>query len=158
MNQLIERMHWLVLYTNPRAEMKVAQRLEKIGVEAYCLARMEMRQRSDRKKKICVPLLPSMVLVNIDEREKNKVFDLQGVVRYLYWLGQLAKVSLDEVLTLKEVTEAKNLVAHEVIKKGVGAEVELLGTQRGVITKTSASHYWVELKGLNYLIKLTAAE
>jgi len=151
-------MNWWVLYTNPRAEMKVTQRLEKIGVEAYCPARIEMRQRSDRKKKIWVPLLPSMVLVNIEEREKNKVFDVQGVVRYLYWLGQPAKVSVDEVLTLKEVTEAKNLVAHEVIKKGVGAEVELLGTQRGVITKTSANHYWVELKGLNYLIKLTAAE
>ena len=151
-------MPWLVLYTNPRAEMKVAQRLKKIGVEAYCPARMEMRQRSDRKKKIWVPLLSSMVLVNIEEREKNKVFDVHGVLRYLFWLGQPAKVSVDEVLTLKEVTEGKNLVAHEVIKKGVAAEVELLGTQRGVITKTSASHYWVELKGLNYLIKLTAAE
>ena len=149
-------MPWLVLYTNPRAEMKVAQRLKKIGVEAYCPARMEMRQRSDRKKKIWVPLLSSMVLVNIEEREKNKVFDVHGVVRYLFWLGQPAKVSVDEVLILKEVTEGKNLVAHEVIKKGVGAEVELLGTQQGVITKTSGSHYWVELKGLNYLIKLTA--
>ena len=149
-------MPWLVLYTNPRAEMKVAQRLKKIGVEAYCPARMEMRQRSDRKKKIWVPLLSSMVLVNIEEREKNKVFDVHGVVRYLFWLGQPAKVSVEEVLTLKEVTEGKNLVAHEVIKKGVGAEVELLGTQQGVITKTSGSHYWVELKGLNYLIKLTA--
>ena len=157
MNQLIERMHWLVLHTNPRAEMKVAQRLEKVGVEAYCPARMEMRQRSDRKKKIWVPLLPSMVLVNIDEREKNKVFDVQGVVRYLYWLGELAKVSACEVLTLKEVAEGKNVVAHEVVKKCIGAEVELLGTQQGVITKTSGSHYWVELKGLNYLIKLTSA-
>jgi len=156
MNQRIEPMPWLVLYTNPRAEMKVAQRLEKIGVEAYCPARMEMRQRSDRKKKIWVPLLSSMVLVNIEEREKNKVFDVHGVMRYLFWLGQPAKVSVDEVLILKEVTEGKNLVAHEVIKKGVGAEVELLGTQQGVITKTSGSHYWVELKGLNYLIKLTA--
>ena len=74
-----------------------------------------------------------------------------------YCLGQPAKVSADEVLTLKEVTLGKNLVAHEVIKKGVGAEMELLGTQRGVITKTTGSHYWVELNGLNYRIKLTAA-
>ena len=140
-------MHWLVLHTNPRAEMKVVKRLEKIGVEAYSPARMEMRKRSDRKIKIWVPLLPSMVLVNIDEREKNKVFDVQGVVRYLYWLGELAKVSACEVLTLKEVTEGKNVVAQK---------VELLGTQQWVITKTSGSHYWVELKGLNYLIKLTA--
>lgn len=150
-------MDWLVLYTNPRAEMKVVQRLERIGVEAYSPARMEMRQRTDRKKKIYVPLLPSMVLVNVKEREKNKVFEVQGVVRYLYWLGERAKVSADEVLTLKEVTEGKNFGAHEVIKKGVGAEVELLGIQRGVITRASRSYYWVELKGLNYFIKLTAA-
>ena len=75
MNQRIEQTYWRVLYTNTRTEMKVAQRLEKIGVEAYCPARMEMHPRSDRKKKIWVPLLPSMVLVNIDKREKNKVFE-----------------------------------------------------------------------------------
>lgn len=156
MNQRIERVYWRVLYTNPRAEIKVAQRLEKIGVEAYCPVRMEMRQRSDRKKKIWVPLLPSMVLVNIEEKEKNKVFEAQGVVRYLYWLGRAAKVSTDEVLILKEM-EGKNLVAHEVIKKGIGAKVNLLGTKKGVITKTSGNHIWVELKELNYLIKLRSA-
>jgi len=98
-----------------------------------------------------------MVLVNIEEQEKNKVFEVQGVVRFLYWLGEPAKVSADEVLILKEVTGDKNLVVHEVVKRSIGAEVDLLGTQRGVITKTSGSHYWVELKGLNYIIKLTAA-
>ena len=67
MNQRIEQTYWRVLYTNTANEMKVAQRLEKIGVEAYCPARMEMRQRSDWKKKIWAPLLLSMVLVNIDE-------------------------------------------------------------------------------------------
>lgn len=86
-------MFWRVLYTNPRAEMKVAQRLTKIGIEAYCQARIEIRQRSDRKIKIWLSLLPSMVLVNIDEIQKYKGFEIQGVVRYLYWLGQLAKVS-----------------------------------------------------------------
>jgi len=82
-----------------------------------------------------------MVLVNIGEREKNKVFDMQGVVRYLYWNKEPVKVSADEVLTLKGLTEDKNIVAFEVIKKGVGAEVELLGAQRGVITKISGNHY-----------------
>jgi len=157
MNQGNELMDWLVLYTSSRAEMKVAQRLGKIGVEAYCPARIEMRQRSDRKKKIWIPLLPSMILVRIDERKKNKVFDVQGVLRYLYWLGKPAKVSKDEVLALKEVINGKNVVTHEVIRKSVGAKVRLLGTQQGVIIKTSGNHYWVELKGLNYLIKLTAA-
>ena len=87
---------------------------------------------------------------------KNKEFEGQGGVCALYWLGEPAKVSANEGLTLKELTEDKNIVASEVIKEGVGAEVELLGTQTGVITKISGNHYWVELKGLNYLIKLTA--
>ena len=71
-------MFWRVLYTNPRAEMKVAQRLTKIGIEAYCQARIEIRQRSDRKIKIWLSLLPSMVLVNIDEIQKYKGFEIQG--------------------------------------------------------------------------------
>ena len=151
-------MHWLVLYTNPRAEMKVAQRLEKVGVEGLLSGKNgdASTQRSKEKNLGCrCCLLWSWSILRSEK--KIKYLTCNGVVRYLYWLGQPAKVSADEVLILKEVTEGKNLVAHEVIKKDVGAEVELLGTQRGVITKTSGSHYWVELKGLNYLIKLTAA-
>ena len=150
-------MFWLVLYTTPHAEKKVVQRLEKLGVEAYCPARMEIRQRSDRKKKIWVPLLPSMVLVSIEDKERNKVFDVQGTVRYLYWLGQPAKVSAEEVLTLKQVTEGRNLDGHEAIKKELGAEVDLLKSQKGVIIKASGRHSWVELKGVNYTIKLTSS-
>lgn len=150
-------MFWFVLYTNPHAEMKVVQRLEKLGVEAYCPARMEIRERSDRRKKIWVPLLPSMVLVNVEEKEKNKVFDVQGSVRYLFWLGKLAKVSPEEILNLKLVTEGRNFIDHEVIKNEVGVEVDLLNFKRGMITKSSSRYCWVELKGLNYTVKLISA-
>ena len=75
---------WFVIYTKPRTEIKVSQRLSVLGIENYTPTRMEVRQWSDRKKKILVPLLPSMVLVNIHEKEVNKVFEVIGVVRYLF--------------------------------------------------------------------------
>ncbi len=66
---------------------------------------MEVRQWSDRKKKITVPLLPSMVLVSLHEKNVNKVFEVPGVVRYLFEKGKRAEVSNEEVLSMKYYLE-----------------------------------------------------
>ena len=42
---------WFVVYTKPRTEIKVSQRLSVLGIENYTPTRMEVRQWSDRKKK-----------------------------------------------------------------------------------------------------------
>ena len=75
---------WFVLCTKPRNELKVLNRLSSLGIDAYTPSRIELRQWSDRKKKVLVPLLPSMVLVRLDEKEVQKVFDIPGVVLYLF--------------------------------------------------------------------------
>jgi transcription antitermination factor NusG len=59
-------MPWFVLYTQPRNEKKVAERLEKLGIKAYCPMTIQVRQWSDRKKKVEVPLLNSYVFVPIE--------------------------------------------------------------------------------------------
>ena len=151
-------MNWFVLYTNSRAELKVAQRLEQLGVEAYCPVRMEVRERSDRKKRIAVPLLPSMVLVKIEEKNRNRVFEVQGVVRYLYWLSKPACVTEEEVSTLKQITLGRDFIKHTVEKPALGTEINLpIFSQNGVIVKFSEKYQWITLKGLNCTIKLTTA-
>ena len=57
--------NWFVVYTKPRNELKVLQRLSVLGLQVYVPTKIEVRQWSDRKKKILVPLLPSMVLVSL---------------------------------------------------------------------------------------------
>ena len=96
---------WFVIYTKPRTEIKVSQRLSVLGIENYTPTRMEIRQWSDRKKKIAVALLPSMVLVNLNEKEVNKVFEVAGVVRYLFENQKRAEVSNEEVLAMKYYLE-----------------------------------------------------
>jgi len=96
---------WFVIYTKPRQELKVLERLTHLGLEAYTPTKIEVRNWSDRKKKVTVCLLPSMVLVCLEEKEVNKVFEVPGVRRYLFVHGVRAKVTNDEVLAMKHYIE-----------------------------------------------------
>ena len=97
--------NWFVLFTKPRNELKVTERLRSIGIEGYAPCKIEVRQWSDRKKKVLVPLLPSMVLVSLQEKQVDQVFEVPGVVRYLFEHGKRAKVSNLEVLAMQRYLE-----------------------------------------------------
>ena len=113
---------WFVLCTKPRNELKVTERLTRIGVEVYTPTKIEVRQWSDRKKKILVPLLPSMVLVQLLEKEVEAVFDVPGAVRFLFEHGKRASVSNEEVLAMKRYLEtvvqkeSKTLAVGDLVK------------------------------------------
>lgn len=94
-------MLWYVLYTRPKAEKRVADNLQKIALEVYCPMTTEIRQWSDRKKKVSTPLFTSYVFVKLKEKDRHKVFDIPGVVKYLYWLGKPAIVKDYEIDTIK---------------------------------------------------------
>ena len=73
---------WFVLFTKPRHELKVLERLISLGIDAYTPTKIVTRQWSDRKKKMTIALLPSMVLVNLENKDPNVVFDVP-------WSGQV---------------------------------------------------------------------
>ena len=113
---------WFVLCTKPRNELKVTERLTSIGVEVYTPTKIEVRQWSDRKKNVLVPLLPSMVLVQLLEKEVEAVFDVPGAVRFLFEHGKRASVSNEEVLAMKSYLEtvvqkeSKTLAVGDLVK------------------------------------------
>jgi len=98
-------MPWYVLYTKPRQEKKVADSLNAIGVEAYCPLVTVVKQWSDRKKKVQVPLINSYVFVNIEEHQREAVFKVSGIVRYLFWLGKPAVVRAIEIEAMQKSLE-----------------------------------------------------
>jgi transcriptional antiterminator RfaH len=95
-------MAWYVIYTKPRNEKKVTERLQQIGIVVYCPLVTQIKQWSDRKKKIQVPLFNSYLFVNMDEKDREKVFQVSGVVRYLFWLGKPAIVRDEEIDVLRD--------------------------------------------------------
>ena len=152
-------MSWNVIYTKSRSEKKVEERLKNIGIEAYCPVRTEVKFWSDRKKSILVPVLPSMVLVKIEKNNKNKVFDVPGVVRYMFWLKKHAVVRDVEVDSLKRLLKSNNIIEQNVASYNVGDEIKITSfqDQRGIIKKISKNQIWVVLKQLGCVIKLKTA-
>tara|TARA_B100001063_G_scaffold213773_1_gene213569 strand:- start:29 stop:487 length:459 start_codon:yes stop_codon:yes gene_type:complete len=152
-------MSWNVIYTKSRSEKKVEERLKNIGIEAYCPVRTEVKFWSDRKKSILVPVLPSMVLVKIEKNKRNQVFDIPGVVRYMFWLKKHAVVRDSEVDSLKLLLKSNNIIEQNVASYNVGDEIKIssLEDQLGIIKKISKNQIWVVLKQLGYVIKLKIA-
>ncbi|MDC1371404.1 UpxY family transcription antiterminator [Flavobacteriaceae bacterium] len=150
---------WHVIYTKPRSEKKVEERLNNLGIEAYCPVKQKVKQWSDRKKKILIPVLPSMVLVNINEKERNKVFDIPGIVRYMFWLKKHAIVKNNEVDSLKKILTQNNIVSQDTLALKVGERIDVPGFeyQSAIIKKISTNQIWVILKNLGYIIKLKIA-
>ena len=112
-------MPWYVLVTKPRSELKVRDRLAVLGVSVCCPVRVEKRQWSDRVKKVDVPLLPSMVLVCLAAKDRDMVFGVPGVVRYLFFLGKPAVVPKAEIDVLSEVEKkGAHIIEVKAIKAG----------------------------------------
>ncbi len=88
---------WNVLYTTPRAEKKVYNRLVEIGIETYLPLYKTIRQWSDRKKKVEVPLFNSYIFVRSSEKQRFEILSVYGVVRYLYYLGKPAIIRQKEI-------------------------------------------------------------
>ena len=154
-------MPWYVIYTKPRNEKKVTERLQKAGITAYCPLVTQVRQWSDRKKKVQVPLINSYVFVNIDEKRRESVFQVSGVVRYLYWLGKPAIVREDEITALQEGLK-NTMSAVEITGLKVGDSINIPSGpfygKEGTVKQLKKNSLQLILKELGVLITLTKAE
>ncbi len=129
-------------------------------METYCPVKTDVKQWSDRKKKVEVPLLPSMILVNCKDTERNLVFNVPLVKQYLFWLGKPAIATQKEVDALKSFeNEDYKRCDLETIKTGETIDLSPMGLQqkKGVVKYVSGEQCWVVLDSLGYIVKLQLA-
>jgi len=93
---------WHVLYTKPRNEKKVAERLSGAGYTVYCPLQKVRRQWSDRVKVVEEPLFKGYVFIQIEDQKRDEVFSFPGTVRYLFWLRRPAIVREEEIHTIQK--------------------------------------------------------
>ena len=93
---------WFVVYTRPQQELKVASQLSAMGITNYCPTITLVKQYSDRKKKVTKPLLSSYVMVELVEKDRNKVFACNSIVRYLFFLGKPAVVPALDITLMQD--------------------------------------------------------
>jgi transcriptional antiterminator RfaH len=148
-------MPWYVLYTNPKAEKKAAQQLAAMGFEVYCPVVQQVRQWSDRKKLIEVPLFTSYVFINIEDSKRHEVFTVKGIVRYLFWLGQPAVVKQQEIEEIKKWLSTKN-VQFEVEPLHEGDTVEIKEGQfkgrSGIVQQVNKNYIRIIIESIGFVL------
>ena len=151
-------MNWYVVYTKPKWEKKVAEQLKNKGIECYCPLVTQVRQWSDRKKKVEVPLFNSYVFVQLPDSERNAVFQSVGVVRYLFWLGKPAVVRDEEISIIKkwmDPSESNDVSIHSFqIGDAIQLESGPFSSQKAIVQEVTNTHYVLMLESLGCVLKM----
>ncbi|MDP1801673.1 MAG: UpxY family transcription antiterminator [Bacteroidota bacterium] len=110
--------NWRAIYVSSRTEKKIGETLNAKGIEAYVPLVKTMRQWSDRKKMVELPLLHGYVFVKTDLHENDKVMQTKGVVNFVRSEGKIAVIREIEIDRLKQlVALGYHLEAHGINKK-----------------------------------------
>jgi transcription antitermination factor NusG len=149
---------WYVIYCKPNTEKRTAQKLKEQSFEVYCPTQTKVRQWSDRKKKIEQPVLPSMILIKIKDKDRALVFQISTVRRYLFIEKQPAVVREKEVEAMQKYLSGDyDRVEVDKIKVGSRLDLDDLGfkNQQGIVKKLSKNQCWIYLESLGYIIKVS---
>jgi transcription antitermination factor NusG len=154
---MVQMRNWHVIYCKANTEKSTACKLTEKGFKVYCPTQVQVRQWSDRKKKVEVPVLPSMILIKINDKQRNAVFEVPQVHRYLFFNRKLAVVREEEVATLQHYLSGEHKkVSVTSLQEGDEMDMDDLGFKgkRGVIKKLSKNQCWIHLESLGFIIKV----
>jgi len=108
--------NWYILYTFPNLEKKICRELSRKRVEAYLPLQKVIRQRSDRRKELSIPMFPSYIFIRSNDRERFKLLDIGGVMKYISFDGKPAKVSVEEIDHIRRCEESSCEVERQLVQ------------------------------------------
>jgi transcription antitermination factor NusG len=97
---------WLVFYTKSRSEKAAYKSLTKFGFEAYLPMQKVLRQWSDRKKKVEVPLFNSYLFVFDLESSITDILKTPGISWNIRHNGKPAFLRESELATIKRFIDS----------------------------------------------------
>lgn len=109
-----ENKSWYAVYTRPRWEKKVADRLTRLKFENYCPINRVVKQWSDRRKVVEEPLFTTYVFVKASESELADLKRTDGVIGLVYWLNKPARIPDREIDAIRVfLLEYINVTLHK---------------------------------------------
>jgi transcription antitermination factor NusG len=95
---------WYAVYTRSRHEKMLAVLLNEKGIEAYVPVHKVLKQWSDRRKLVEVPLIRSYCFVRPQPKDYYDVLNTEGAVRYVWFSGKPAPIPNKQIDLLKVIT------------------------------------------------------
>lgn len=158
-------MKWHALYVKSRSEKKTAETLQSKNIEAYVPLVKTMRQWSDRKKMIELPLLNGYVFIKIPTSSQELVLQNKGVVSFVKSEGRIAEIREVEIERLKQLVELGYQLESSSINRKYkeGDKIRIhsgpLRNLEGFVTQTKESRFVeVLLESIGQCIKVKLPE
>lgn len=152
---------WYAVYTNPRAEKKVAAELGKRGYTYYLPLQKTQKQWSDRKKWVEEPLFKSYLFIYTNlELHYYDILGIQGLVKFIRIGSEIATLrdsQIDDIKLALEQTQDIEL-SHDKIESGTLVEVIAgpLKGRRGLVLEKSGNKYFsIEIEQLKTTLLLS---
>lgn len=156
-------LHWIALYTNPRAEKATMARLQKEGYECYLPLKREKRKWSDRVKLVETPWFTGYLFVRIESTQLYKVCRTDGVVCAVCF-GSQRKVALvrdKDIQTLKAFVDSevqKQLVDAAKLRKGAKVRItagEYEGYEGQLVDNKDVGNFAIIISGISMAMVVT---
>lgn len=137
-------MNWYAIYTKPRHEHKVNDRLLKKRFETFLPLFERWSRRKDRKKKLLVPLFPGYLFVRtiINPYTHLEILKTESVVRILGHNGKPEPIPEEQINAIQTVIKHGIAISpHSYLKEGERVRIingPLAGIE-GILVKTLAN-------------------
>jgi len=149
-----EKKQWYAIYTRPRWEKKIADRLKSHAIETYCPLNTIWKQWADRRKIIHEPLFTSYVFVYVTQSEQSVVKNVQGNVKFVHWLGKPAVIRDEEIEAIRDLLSQFKNIQVEKVHVNVNDKVKIINGafifQEGKVVEVQSKNVKVYLPSLGY--------
>ncbi len=153
---------WFVFYTKSRQEKKTRDLLIRNGFEVYLPVQKVMRQWSDRKKKVEVPLFSSYIFVRESEDRIPAILQMPGVAWNVRFNDKPSVLQDEELKTMKRFIESGyHLESKQMDILEAGDAVEVIdGPLKGMLgylpktTEGDKFTVWLESIGQTMVVRI----
>lgn len=124
---------WYALYTKSRAEKQLNEQLIKAGFEAYLPLQRVLKQWSDRKKWVEVPLFRSYIFVHISGAEYYDVLNVPGAVRFITFEGKAVPIPPQQIEAIRQFVDTKQELPDVDLNLEPGSAIDIIaGPMKGI--------------------------
>ena len=149
---------WHAVYVKSRTEKKAQTELQFKEIETFLPLQRKLRQWSDRKKWVEMPLISGYLFVKICRKEYDSVLQSDYVVSYVRFEGVAAVIPENQIDYLKLMLQQDNLdieIVHESFAPGQMIDVvagPLIGLRGKLVRIKGKNKVAVELEQLGYAV------
>jgi transcription antitermination factor NusG len=134
---------WNAIYTRHQHEKTVAENLARIGVEVFLPTYNVIRQWTDRKKCVSLPLFPCYVFLRASSGRRGQILATPGVHSFVIFGGRPADIPDLELAAIRKAVESSLQVEpHPFLQCGDWVRVNsgpLVGIE-GILVRKKGSH------------------